>query len=203
MAILTTTEISDRLAKSATGYDPLKDNGLVGLDWPGVEAMVKRRCRRNFESASYTSYFNISEPGISRVILEDWPVSAFTSLSYLTAVSSAGVETWQAYDAGDYVVDLNEGIVRLRYDEFSEGVRQVKAVYTAGYTSAQLTANALDEVLILKSLLLSIIQREYAINKEHKRHMRSHSFGDESTTYNFDFTFDELSKIRQLKRWEV
>lgn len=200
--ILTATEVSERLFKGTSGYDPLNDNGLAGIDWPSVEAMVKRRCRRNFESATYTSYFNIEEPGRRKLCLEDWPVSTFTSLSYLWSVTDAGVETWTAYDAGDYWVDQAHGVVYLRDECFPVGTKQVKAVYTAGYSSVELAANALDEVLILKSLLLSIIQREYGLNRNPVRHLRSHGYDGESSTFNFDLTYDELGKIKQLKRWD-
>lgn len=201
MAILTDAEISDRLFKGSSGFEPLNDQDLI-LGCRAVEGLVKRRIRRNFESQSYTSYFNIDQPSQSKLCLFDWPVSAFTSLSYLESVTDAGVESWTAYHAGDYYADLAHGVVHLRDGYFPIGVKTIKAVYTAGYSSAELAANALDEIVIMKSLLLSIIQREYGLNRDNKRHLRTHGYDGESATYNFDFTYDELGKIKQLKRWD-
>ena len=92
------------------------------------------------------------------------------------------------------------GIVRLRSGTFPQGSAAVIATYTAGYTAEEIATNTAHEVLLLKALLLSIIQREVALNRENKRHLRTHSWGDESSSYNFDLTRNEERLLRMLKK---
>lgn len=196
--ILTPVEVNARLAKN--GSDVLDgDNDLSLVVWPSVEAFVKRATRRNFESTDYAKYYNIL-PHQRSLLLDDYPVSVFTKLEEVTEVDTDGNKTLETIEAGDYEVDLASGILYSTAGDLPSGISAVKATFTAGYTADQLLENTESEVLILKSLLLSILSREYAINKDNKRHLRSHSWGDESTTYNFDLTFNEERALNMLKR---
>lgn len=196
--ILTEAEVNARLSKN--GIDVIgSDDDLRLVVWPSVEAFVKRATRRSFESADYAEYHNVL-PSQASLLLSDYPVTTFTSLEELVSVDSDGTKTLETIEAGDYEVDLTNGILYYAAGHLPSGISAVKATYTAGYTAAQLAANEETEILILKGLLLSILSREYAINKDNKRHLRSHSWGDESTTYNFDLLYSEERALNMLKR---
>jgi len=201
MAILSAAEISARLFKGTSGFDPLGDEGLAQVDWPAVEDLVKGLTKRNFEEAEYEAFFKIRRNQNS-ILLADFPVGEVASVSTVTSLAEDGTPALEAYSKSAYRVDAASGIIRLRSGCFPEGDGTVQVVYTAGYSAEDIAANAFPEILVLKSLLLSIIQREYGLNRNPVRHLRSHGYDGESSTFNFDLTFDEMRKIRQLKRWD-
>lgn len=216
--ILAEYEILHRLAKRPSNQSAaalqIDDPDLFDIVWPGVEAAVKHETSRLWEQATHT-YVPDIQRNQSKILLPDVPVTTFTSLEYLSSVDSDGTETYEDYDAGDYKVDTDAGIIRLRYGLFPPGIGTVRAVFVAGFTAAQLlnpssigastpTPSQLrqrDDIRRVKAVSLSVIQREYALNQTASRHLRS--FSDDvggSGAYNFDFTFDELRALRSLRR---
>jgi len=147
-----------------------------------VEAFVKRVTGRGFEQANYAKFYSIKS-GQPEILLDDFPVTEFASLEYVTNRNTDGSVTLAEYEKNTYVVDLDAGIVTSLSGPFKAGPQAVKATYTAGYTSTQISENSADEIRILKALCLSILAREYGLAKDDKRHLRSISFGDESSSY--------------------
>jgi hypothetical protein len=216
--IVTQTEVSNRLSKKPANSNnaalEIDDSDLWDIVHPGVEATVKQETRRLWEQVTWT-YVPDIQRNQSKLLLPDFPVTTFTSLEYLSSVDSDGTETWDDYDAGDYAVDTDAGIIRLRYTCFPAGIGAIRAVFVTGFTAAQLQnpstiastpptpsqLKQIDDVRRVKAVILSVVQREYALNKTASRHLRS--FSDDvggSGSYNFDFTFDELRTLRSLRR---
>jgi hypothetical protein len=190
-----------------------RDEDLIGVIWPAVEAQIRVETGRLFEAADYDVRLDAPH-GCRKLLLPAFPVRTLTSLEWITDVDENGTATLEAYDAGDYELDARAGIVKMRAGFFPAGVGRIRAVFRAGYEESELRdpstvgaaaptpddLNARSHIYMLKSLVLKIVAREYAIEKDTKRHLRSHSYGDESSTYNFDLTFDERRMLALLGR---
>jgi len=191
--ILSETEIKEYL-----GLDEVSDK-LAAIE-EGIESWVKGETRRKFEQATYTEYPTIY-PGQDEIILSDAPATAISTFSTITDIDDDGTETLEAYNAGDYYLDEDKGIISmLRGAWLPPGRHTVKLVYTAGFTIAQFTAGELDDIRILKLLLKTLLAREYALAKDDKRHVASISYGDESTTYRFALDATQKSLLYKLQR---
>jgi len=191
--ILTDTEIKQYL-----GLDAVDDklSAIAG----SVESWVKAETGRKFEEADYTLYPDIY-PGQDEIILPDCPVTAVSTFSAVIDRDSDGSETLEAYNAGDYYLNEDLGILSMLCGAWlPPGRHTVKIVCTAGYTAEQFTANTLDEIRILKYLLKTMLAREYALAKDDKRHVASISYGDESTTYRFALDSTQKSFLYKLQR---
>ena len=194
MAIVTEEEIKDFV--TGIGSTPLSDQ--QALLRRAVESFVKAEVGRDFESAARAQFFTIQRAQ-SVILLGDAPVSALTSVERVTSRSTAGVPTLETIDADGYVSDLDKGRLRNLNGGWPEGIDEVKVTYTAGYTAGNLTANANEEINLLKHLVLSLYAREWGLTKENKAHVRTISFGDESVTYKLEMDRMTRSIVRSLK----
>lgn len=197
--ILSPADLQSRLQKHDDAPVAIDNADLMNVIWPGVEAQVKHETGRLWESTVHTVWYDVA-PGQRVLLLPDYPVTLLSSVQYVTDIAESGTKTLAAYSAGDYDLDAASGRITLRSGSFPAGPGMVKVVCTAGYTAEQLECSATPEIAYLKALLLKIIQREWAIDQDNKRHLRSHSYGDESATYNFDLTRDEERAIHHLRR---
>lgn len=184
MEYLELSSVSDKLAAIAAA----------------VESYVKSEINRNFESQSYTKYYDISW-GQDEIILPDHPVTALSVFSEVTDRDDEGEETLSAYGLSEYYLDEESGIISMYYGaSLPVGRRTVKCVCTAGYTSEQITAGTLDEIRNAKMLIKTLVSREWALAKNDKRHISSFSFGEETTTYRFTLDAFQKSLIYKLQR---
>lgn len=190
--ILSEAEIKEYLGLDAI---PEKLSAIAG----SVEAWVKMETCRNFEEKTYTVYPEIFY-GQDEILLPDRPVTELSVFSAVLDRDDAGVETLEAYKAGDYFLDEEAGIVSMLYGvRLPVGRHTVKCVCKAGFTAEEITAGALDDIRNVKYLIKTILSREYALAKEEKRHVASISFGDESTTYRFALDSFQKSLIYKLQ----
>lgn len=100
-----------------------------------AESLAGAYCHRTLASASYTEYHDIGRDQ-TQVLLRQAPVVGTITFS----VGDNGIApTLQTVD-DDYLLDADAGIVTSLVGSWDEGPRQVKVVYTAGYTSTTIPA---------------------------------------------------------------
>ena len=192
--ILTSAEI-----KAYLGLETNPDAKLLAIAG-SIESWVKAETGRKFEEETFTEYPTIYA-GQEEILLSDAPVTEVSTFAAVVDRDTDGNETLEAYNAGDYYLDSEKGIISMMCGVWLPvGRHTLKLVYTAGFTTEQLEANELDDVRILKYLLKTLLAREYALAKEDKRHVSSISFGDESTTFRFALDTTQKSFLYKLQR---
>ena len=211
MAIVTFGADSTSEVESYLGFkdsiDPASQEGIkLDVIIKSIEAWLKAATGRLFEETTYTTEIHDVEAFQRLIRLSDYPVTAFTLLSKVIDRDTAGVVTLETIEKDAYVVTRNR--LESLIGPFPVGLQNLRATYTAGYTSAQITANSaatdlnsqtFDEVPIWKALELSIIAREWGLAKENKRHFSNINFGDESTTFSFDLDGGQRRLLYILK----
>lgn len=136
MAICTAAEYKTWAGISGTDLDTWLA-AVIAQAQDGAEEW----CGRGFDSAARTEYY--SGTGTTDMSLRTTPVTTLTSVSYLSSVS-AGVASFTAFDGGTYYFDGDSGLL-VRYSAFDafddanpvwpDGTRNIKVVYTAGYST--------------------------------------------------------------------
>lgn len=101
------------------------DDLLTALEARAVDLVGKLCHLKIAASASVTEYYNGSG---SNVLWLDYPASAITSVSTRNFITDA----WSALSSTLYEID---GRKLYGLDPWPEGIRNVKVVYTAGYSS--------------------------------------------------------------------
>jgi len=105
-----------------------------------VEAEVKNRCGRSFETAERTEYYN--GDGTDELIVKEYPITAIDSV-YDDTDRVYGVDT--AITVADLVygeIDgISAGIIDYTEGVFMNGTKNIKITYTAGYTAANMPAD--------------------------------------------------------------
>lgn len=137
MAVITATEYKTWAGIGGTDLDT-----WLAAVIAQAQDFAERWCDRNFESAERTEYYD--GHGGETIQLRSTPVTAISSVSYISGVSS-GAATYTAYATDSYWVD-STGILS-RYSAFDawdeagdraiwpEGVRNIKVVYTGGWST--------------------------------------------------------------------
>jgi len=193
MSILSTTEIVEHLNLASL-------DGKTSRIVKWVEAGVKRDIGRRFEEANYLTSFDVRRDQ-DLLELEDWPVSEFTMLEKVTSRETDGTPTYEEVGAYRYVVYSSKGLLKYLEGSLDEGRQIYRATYTAGFSESDIANDAHDDIVILKGLLLSVLEREYMLtHKGPKRHMFNESFDGESTRYRFSYDPDQLRKLSMLTR---
>lgn len=202
MAILTFGTDSTNEVESYLGFkdsiDPASQDGVkLNILIKSIEGWLKIAIGRAFEEATYTTEIHDVEPHQRTIFLSDRPVTTFTLLSKVVDRDSDGVVTLETIEKDAYVVTRNR--VESLTGPFPVGLQNLRATYTAGYTTSEITNTSEDEVAIWKALELSILAREWGLAKENKRHLSNINFGDESTTFNFDLDSGQRRLLYMLK----
>lgn len=115
--------------KTYLGYKESMED-LASFLITAVSARVRRLTRRNFSAATYTESLN--GHGDNKIILTNLPVLDVTSVC---------IDTDRVFDAADnldsdeFYVDEAAGIIELYDQTVPKGLRVVKVVYSAGYTT--------------------------------------------------------------------
>lgn len=98
---------------------------------PGVQAFLERECRRIFDSASVTQYFDG----------DDWRDALIVSRPPITSIASLSDDPDRVFDEvldnDSYAIhDADAGIIRLLDGlVFNSGRRNIKLVYVGGYAT--------------------------------------------------------------------
>lgn len=148
MAIITDAEYKTYRGISGTDYD-----AVLAVINPAVQVRIESYCDRLFTSASRTE--NYSGDGSQILIVQQWPITAITSITIDSTVLTT---------ATDYAIAerMNGGIYRLPFDSsvgfgsvdqwgvpvrqsaigyhksphWPEGYDNIEVIYTAGYVTA-------------------------------------------------------------------
>lgn len=118
------SDVKSYLGLSGEEYDE-----LIDLLIAAASEAVERFCRRRFAETAYTEYHD--GRGRNCIVLKRRPVSAVSGVwDDLDRVFPEATKL----EEDDYVSDMDRGLVVLPSGTFADGVRNVKVVYTAGYS---------------------------------------------------------------------
>jgi uncharacterized phiE125 gp8 family phage protein len=115
--------------KQFLGITITTDDDLLLELTRAVIKQTENKCNRTFEADEYTEYYDGKYS--SELQLNVYPVSALTSV-HDDVDRVYGSDT--LIDSSDLVLYGEEGIIYYDGDVFSDGRKNVKVVYTAGYT---------------------------------------------------------------------
>lgn len=168
LALVTLVEGKEKLKITASSED-----SILGVLINGVSQAIKKYTGRNFISASYTQFYD--GDGTDELQLANYPVTALTTLNDDVNRDFASGDD---ISSDDYLLDGPAGIVRLWNTEsvFIRAKANVKVVYTAGYTVANIPAD-------LKLAALRWIAREYMKFSDKKAQVVLASVRDQNITY--------------------
>jgi uncharacterized phiE125 gp8 family phage protein len=108
------------------------DDLLTSLISAASEA-IENFCRRRFARAEYTEYHN--GRGSPVLLLDHCPVQ---SVAEIRDDLDRDFDSAAPLDPGSYAVYPEEGLVVLTADNFREGARNVRVIYSAGYSQIPL-----------------------------------------------------------------
>lgn len=107
------------------------DDGRIGHLIEVVSREFDTECHRSFLEEAHTEYRNGN--GTEQLWLENAPVSAVTSINL---DSERDFDSDTLVDSDDYFVNTVAGVVARNTGYWPRGFQNVKVVYTAGYTQA-------------------------------------------------------------------
>lgn len=129
--------------KNHIGLDSNDDDEILTVYIEGVGDFLRQYLGRVLEQeTNITEYLNGNDIK-DKIFLANYPVTALTSLQYNSG--TWGTPVWTNFDTDDYTMDGDTGIIYC--DCMYAGFRNIKVVYTAGYT-----ANTLPKGLKLATL---------------------------------------------------
>ena len=132
--------------KDFAGLTGVTMDARINVIVDSVSELVKNYCGTSFiddYSSAKTEYFDILDARTSRVMLDEGPIVAVTSVqerdsqsdSYVTLIT----ENSDSSGKYEYIIDsMTDSIIRTNQDvdkAFPKGRKAVKVVYTAGYSS--------------------------------------------------------------------
>ena len=131
--------------KDFAGLQRLKNDARINIVIDQVSQLVKSYCGTtiiDYASTNKTEYFNIGL-GVDRIILEESPLIQVVSVEERTSQADAYVtlitENSDSSGKYEYIADMeSDSIVRTTSTgtkAFPKGMKAVKVVYKAGYTS--------------------------------------------------------------------
>jgi len=131
--------------KDFAGLQSLKNDARINIVIDQVSQLVKSYCGTtiiDYASTNKTEYFNIGQ-GVDRIILEESPLIQVVSVEERTSQADAYVtlitENSDSSGKYEYIADMeSDSIVRTTSTgtkPFPKGMKAVKVVYKAGYTS--------------------------------------------------------------------
>ena len=131
--------------KDFAGLQSLKNDARINIVIDQVSELVKSYCGTtiiDYASTNKTEYFNIGL-GVDRIILEESPLIQVVSVEERTSQADAYVtlitENSDSSGKYEYIADMeSDSIVRTTSTgtkAFPKGMKAVKVVYKAGYTS--------------------------------------------------------------------
>ena len=132
--------------KDFAGLTGVTMDARINVIVDSVSQLVKNYCGTSFiddYSSAKTEYFDIHDNVTTRVMLDEGPINAVTSVqerdsqadSYVTLIT----ENSDSSGKYEYIVDtMTDSIIRTNEDTdkaFPRGRKAVKVVYTAGYSA--------------------------------------------------------------------
>lgn len=181
MADLTTrAAVKTYLGITVTTWDAILDVLVTQ-----ASKAIERYCYRVFAAASYTEYYNGNNN--QRLCLRQYPVNSITSIHDDTDREFAAVDL---IATTDYTFDTNSGIVYFDGVTLTKGLRNIKVVYNAGYST-------IPEDLVLACYKLI----GGAFNKRKSDGQASDALGNVSFSYETIFSPEVEMLLRPFVKW--
>jgi len=132
--------------KDFAGLTGVTMDSRINVIVDSISQLVKNYCGTSIiddYSSAKTEYFDIKDSSTTRVMLDEGPINAVTSVSeresqadsYVTLIT----ENSDSSGKYEYIVDsITDSIIRTNEEvdkSFPKGRKAVKVVYTAGYSS--------------------------------------------------------------------
>ena len=117
------------ILSDVTAYDNILDTFVTVVD-----DVVENYCHRRFADTTYTEYYD-GQSNQRRLCLRNYPIISVTSIH---DDPNRDYDSGTLIDADDYTFETgadSNGIVSLHGTSLGRGIRNVKAVYRAGYAS--------------------------------------------------------------------
>ncbi len=132
--------------KDFAGLQGVQNDARINVIISSISQLVKSYCGTSFVdyySSAKTEYFDILDPLTDRVMLDESPLVAVTSVQERTDQASSYVtlitENSDSSGKYEYIVDtVSDSIIRTQSTGtkyFPKGRKAVKVVYTAGYST--------------------------------------------------------------------
>lgn len=185
-ALTSATNVKNHLGISVTTFDTELD---VIVD--GVNAAIENFLDVEFDSTVYTDeeYDTIND---RRLVLKHRPVITFTRLQYKDDPADFDDDNWTNIDSGEYVADLESGIVTWN-SNFLPGKRRYRATYTAGYASIP------ADVTLAATILAASL-----FNNRKQANITSETLGQYSRTYaNDPSNWKKLGMFDLINKYKV
>ena len=132
--------------KDFAGLTGVTMDARINVIIDSVSELVKNYCGTSFVddySSNKTEYFDIHDSETTRVMLDEGPINAVSSVSERESQADAYVtlitENSDSSGKYEYIVDtMTDSIIRTNENvdkSFPKGRKSVKVVYTAGYSA--------------------------------------------------------------------
>lgn len=163
------------------------DSTLAATLINSATAFLESACGRTFRSAAYTNEY-LSGDGTPYLYLNNYPVSAITSLTLFDRYSAADVQTLT--EDRDFYLDPDSGRLVCSTGVFVAGRRNYRCTYTGGYAAIP------EDIKVLCMQLIG-----YWISKKGNAGIDSQTIGKYSVTYSKDALPVEIQAgIQRLTR---
>ncbi len=123
--LCTLADVKAYLGISGSTYD-----GVLGTLIDAASEAIENYCRRRFSETEHTEYHD--GWGSTQIVLDHHPIA---SVSALYDDLNRDFDSETLIESDDYAFYPEEGILELLQGIFQTGVRNIKAVYTAGYAT--------------------------------------------------------------------
>lgn len=172
--LVSLAEVKSFIEGSTTGTTGFDSNYEAVVD--AVSLYFNNYTGRHLKSSTFTEYYDGNDS--REMHLNQYPITS-TSVT-VTIDPTYAFTTDLTIDSSDIQIYANEGKIWLYDDEFEEGNRNIKVVYTAGYTSSQMPPDLKRAAL---ETCLVFWNRE---DKKDRVGVRTESFEGGSRTYESD-----------------
>lgn len=149
---MTTIEkVKSYLEITSSNYDTVISQLISNVD-----SFLKKTLGREFTKEERTEYF---DGGVKHIVLKEYPIDSSQPLAVYYNSHNQSNPSWNEIDSSNYVVYDSEGILE-HYGKFPSGKRNIKVVYTGGYSEIP------DDLeLLAKQLVAKIFERRKASGK--------------------------------------
>lgn len=155
---------------------------------------IERYCNRKFKALRYTEFYdgkgsNLDFPANNIVIIKNPPI---ISLSTLYDDTSRAFASSSLIPTSSYTYDPDSGIVELVSGVFSKGVKNIKIIYTGGYTETTYSSDMQD----VEEVCLIWVGKEWKRYFEKIYGRQSSTRGDVTESLSMGSALDEDLKDR-------
>ena len=140
--LTTTDKVKSYLGITSTDYDT-----VLGELVDNVDSFIKHFIERDFSNAEYTEYH---DGGVKEIFIKEYPIDDTATITVYYNGNVQSDPNWNEIDASNYTVYYDEGVVR-HAGKFPAGKRNIKIVYTGGYSTIPDDIELLAKQLVAKA----------------------------------------------------